>query len=122
MELHVAETPDAGTLNAILMAVERSGYQVLEGEVDEWATPNQSALVGCEWRRDSRAHEEPDLMLAFGVAGAFVGRYAGTQIRKHEVICQIRSAYRGGRVELVPVNDEKAPTITLADWVASARA
>jgi hypothetical protein len=124
VDLQLAHTPDVGTLNTILAAVERCGYTLLEGEVEQWVdAQTQGALIGFASGAGVGAPTKNEaLMLAFGLAGALLGHYAGTQIQKHEVVYQIRSAYRGGPVELVEVNDAKAPNITLADWFASAHA
>jgi hypothetical protein len=121
LDLQLDCEPNEQTLNAILIAVERCGYSIAEGEITQWVDAGfQGAFwgllsgVGC----GAFAKNEGAVM-ALAVAGAFLGRVAGAQIQKNEVIYKISRAYPGGPVELIAVNNAKAPSITLADWLGA---
>lgn len=121
LDLQLDCEPNEQALNAILMAVERCGYSIAEGEITHWVDAEfQGAFwgllsgVGC----GALAKNEGAVM-ALAVAGACLGRVAGAQIQKHEVIYKISRAYPGGPVELIPVNNAKAPSIMLADWLGA---
>jgi hypothetical protein len=123
IDLQLDQQPDYQALNSILMAAERCGYQLIEGEVTQWVDAQaQGALVGCIGGAGCGAPTKNEgIMLGLALAGAFLGHLAGAQVRKHEVIYQISRPYSGAPVEMVPVNDAKAPTITLGDWLAPSR-
>jgi hypothetical protein len=124
VDLQLDQPPDEEALNAILVAIERCGYALIEGEVTQWVDGQaQGALVGFVGGAGCGVSTKNDgLTLILGVVGGLLGHFVGAQVRKHEVICRIKRAYRGAPAELVPVNDAKAPTITLSDWLAPVRA
>jgi hypothetical protein len=119
VDLQLDCEPNEQALNAILIAVERCGYSIAEGEITQWVDAEfQGAFwgllsgVGC----GALAKNEGAVM-ALAVAGAFLGHVAGASIQRHEVIYTISCAYPRGPVELIPVNNAQAPSITLADWL-----
>lgn len=116
--------PNDQALNAIVMAVERCGYSLIEGEVTQWVDAKaQGALIGLLGGAGGGTRTKNDgIVVLLAALGALLGHLAGAQVRKHEIIYRIGRAYPGVPVELVPVNDAKAPTITLADWLAPVRA
>lgn len=124
VDMQLDGEPDDQALNAIVIAVQRCGYSLVEGEVSQWVDAGaQGALIGLLGGAGGGACTKNDgiVVLLAGI-GAFLGHLAGAQVHKHEVIYRIGRAYPGAPVELVPVNDAKAPTITLADWLAPLRA
>jgi hypothetical protein len=58
--------------------------------------------------------------MALALVRAFLGHTAHAHIQKHEVIYKMSRAYPEGPVELVPANNAKTPSITLADWLGAA--
>lgn len=124
VDLQLDQPPDYQALNTIVTAIERCGYQVIEGEVAQWVDAQaQGAFAGLIGGAGCGAPTKNEgVMMLLALAGAFLGHLAGSQIRKHEVIYQISHPYPGAPLEMTPVNDAKAPTITLSDWLAPIRA
>lgn len=121
--LQVDAEPSHQALNVIATAVQRCGYQIVEGEVVKWVDAQvQGALLGLLGGAGGGALTKNEgLAMLLAVAGAVCGQVAGAQVRKHEVIYRITRAYVGAPIELVPVNDAKGPAITLTDWIVPGR-
>jgi hypothetical protein len=123
VDLQLDRQPNDQALNAIVIAIQRCGYSLIEGEVTQWVDAKaQGALIGLLGGAGGGTRTKNDgIVVLLGALGAFLGHLVGAQVRKHEVIYRISRPYPGAPVELVPVNDAKAPTITLADWLATPR-
>ena len=124
VDLQLDNDPNDQILNTIVLAVERCGYAIVEGEISQWVDAQvQGALVGLLTGAGCGAITKSDgITLISAILGALLGHQAGAEVRKHEVIYRLARAYRGAPLELVPVNGAKAPTIGVSDWLAPARA
>jgi len=114
VDLQCDTEPDEQTLNTILIAVERCGYSIAEGEISQWV---DAEAQGAFWGLLSGAGcgavaKNAGAVVALALVGGFLGHAVGAQIKKHEVIYKISHVYPGGPVRLIPVNNAAGPSIT----------
>jgi hypothetical protein len=123
VDLRLDADPNDQILNTIIVAIERCGYSILEGEISQWVDAEaQGALMGFMTGAGCGAFTKDDgITIISAILGALLGHQAGAAVRKHEVIYKIARAYRGAPLELVPVNDARAPTIAPSDWLTLVR-
>jgi hypothetical protein len=122
IEFQLEQDPNDALLNTILIALERCGYTVADGEITSWIDgQTQGFIYGLGVGAGAGAFtKNPMLIAASGIVGAFAGHLAGGKLQKHEVIYQIRRPHLGARAQLVALNNAAVPKITLADWLALA--
>jgi hypothetical protein len=122
VEFQLEKDPSDALLNTILIAMERCGYTVADGEITSSVDAEaQGAICGLFGGAGAGAlTKNGAVMIIAAAAGAIAGHVAGGKVQKHEVIYQITRPYPGVQAQLVAVNNATVPKITLSDWLALA--
>jgi hypothetical protein len=110
LDLELAEPSHDEALNAIFIAVQQLGFEVLDAYVTEWADrAAELALLGLAGGGIAgSSSRDPDITALIAIASGVAGAWFGSKLKRAETVYEVRRAYPSGWV-LTPVPKQQTP-------------
>ncbi len=108
LDLELAAPSHDEALNAIFVAVQQLGFEVLNAYVTEWVDrATELALLGLVGGGVvGSSSGDPDLTAIVAIASSLAGAWFGSKLKRAETVYEVRRAYPSGWV-LNPITNQR---------------